>query len=109
MGMFDWYQPDPPITCPVCHKALAEWQGKDGPCGLFLWRQNVATAVDQLADDDCKLDEGRREVFRLPEKFMIYSYSCDCGHAVEAVCRCENGSWTSTVLVPASHTPSRRI
>ena len=37
MGMFDWYQPALPIACPACGHALSEWQGKDGPCDLFVW------------------------------------------------------------------------
>jgi hypothetical protein len=28
--MFDWYQPEPPLNCPVCGEALSEWQGEFG-------------------------------------------------------------------------------
>ena len=47
MGMFDWYEPSGALSCPVCSAELSEWQGKDGPCALFVWQQGFAVPVDQ--------------------------------------------------------------
>jgi hypothetical protein len=49
--MFAWYKPEGEMKCPVCDVALLEWQGKDGPSALFVWRENVAFPVAQEAGD----------------------------------------------------------
>ena len=36
MGMFDYYEPVPPLDCPWCGEAFVTWQGYDGPCALFV-------------------------------------------------------------------------
>ena len=56
MGMFDYYEPDPALACPVCRAPLAGWQGKDGPCALLVWRQGVASPVDQAVPEESKGD-----------------------------------------------------
>jgi hypothetical protein len=102
MGMFDWYEPSDELTCPECQIALKVWQGKDGPCGLFVWREGHAQAVDQRVDSDVKLDPSARASWRLPERFEIYSY--DCGrHRVEATGTCEEGTWVATQVEHVAH------
>jgi hypothetical protein len=51
-AMFDYYEPVPVLTCPKCGAELREWQGKDGPCALFVWRQHEPNPVGQRAYDN---------------------------------------------------------
>ena len=93
MGMFDVYQPLPPPSCPWCGAGFrAAWQGKDGPNGLFVWRQGQRHPVDQQVDDEVKIDRERYVEFVLPAEFWI-SGECEQGHAVGATCRCVAGVW----------------
>ena len=102
MGMFDYYYPDPPLTCPVCGKELTGWQGKDGPCILSHWKQGsefpVATnlAEDDLPDGD--VARYLKSIPCLPETFTISSYECDCNREVNAFGYCTDGVWSSTSL-----------
>lgn len=52
MGMLDYYQPRPDLSCPVCDASNLEWQGKDGPCALFLWEQGHAAPINQLIEEN---------------------------------------------------------
>jgi hypothetical protein len=104
MGMFDWYQPYPPLSCPVCGIELKEWQGKEGPCALFVWRQGTAGPVDQLVEAECRLSDDRLMGWRLPETFFIYSYDCE-RHMVLATGNCTQGTWTSTRIAEVRNCP----
>jgi hypothetical protein len=95
MGMFDLYKPAPAIGCPACGAPLRKWQGKDGPCALFVWAQGGVAPVDQPIDEDLRFPAEERATFRLPDTFRI-SASCPCGPRVEAEGRCEGGTWTHT-------------
>jgi hypothetical protein len=97
MGMFDWYIPSPAIDCPVCGDGLDDWQGKDGPCDLFEWRQGVTEAVDQRVD--VAIPEVLRRRMRLPEYFEIYTSCSRCSSWVEACCATTAGAWTTTDLI----------
>jgi hypothetical protein len=98
MGMFDWYQPTGRLRCPVDGHLLVTWQGKDGPCAFFLWREGVAHPVDQLADEEVRLSAAQREQWTLPARFIIYSYDCPAHHPVEAICTTHNSIWSSTKI-----------
>jgi len=102
MGMFDAYEPDPPLACPVCGRTLAGWQGKDGPNALFVWRQGRPEPVDQRASEDCRLAPEARARFRLPERFEIETVCCGGRFPVTATCRAPQGSWSETTLVTAA-------
>jgi hypothetical protein len=97
MGMFDYYDPQPPVHCPMCQAPLTGWQGKEGPGALLRWRQGALRAVDQLVDDG-KLDATARQRVTLPTAFELYTTSCD-RHWVQAVGRCVGDTWTSTDMV----------
>jgi len=58
MGMLDWYRPVPDLACPVCGTPLREWQGKEGPCGLFVWQQGEIAPIDQVVDEECRWARG---------------------------------------------------
>ena len=49
MSMIDYYRTETAFVCPVCKTKLYEWQGKEGPCGLFVWRENLEFSNEQLA------------------------------------------------------------
>src|SRR5688572_18632166 len=73
MGMFDIYKPSAETACPVCATPLQEWQGKDGPCALFIWAEGVSNPIEQAIDDEeVKLTPEDRENHVLPETFVIY-------------------------------------
>jgi hypothetical protein len=100
MGMFDTYFPRPALSCPRCGAPVEDFQGKDGPRGLFVWLQGMAAPSDQVADDDCKLPVEQREAFRLPDRFVIYTHCSVCKLRVEATGFCDQGVWTRCVLGP---------
>ena len=105
--MFDTFKPAQVQKCPVCGRVLTEWQGKDGPCALFVWEEGVAWPTSQEASDMNISDEERKDV-RLPEKFEIYSYDCDCPYPVEAVCVTTSGTWSSTKIIDSSLAEQRK-
>jgi hypothetical protein len=98
MGMFDHYRPKPELVCPVCGVSDPEWQGKDGPCALFVWEQGQSAPVDQLVDDECKISPEDRAEIRLPARFEIYT-DCRCPTSLDAVGFTEHGVWTRTELL----------
>jgi len=102
MGFFDWYEPVPALHCPVCASPLSGWQGKSGPCALFVWRQGERHPVDQLADS-MNIDEGERRDVELPQNFEIYTPCCGGHFFVEARCACVDGVWSVTELVTAEN------
>ena len=83
MGLYDCFEPVPPIRCLKCKKGEVHgWQDKHSRNALFLWRQGSASPVDQPVDDDCKISERERAARRLPsdEGLSIYGGTCDhCG------------------------------
>jgi len=107
MGIFDTYKPAHKHICPVCGGELEEWQGKDGPCGLFVWSEGLASPFGQNTGEN-NLSEEERGTWRLPGKFEIYSYDCGCPYPVVANCKCENDVWVTTELVTASNAKQRK-
>lgn len=105
MGMFDWYKPAKQFTCPVCGTLLKEWQGKEGPCGLFVWQEGEKHPVDQLVDDEARFSVEERQQWVLPTHFHIYS--CDCPHDIDALGTTQGGFWSSTSLQPWKPPPRR--
>jgi hypothetical protein len=109
MGLYDEYIPEPSLRCSHCGAPLGGWQGKSGPCGLFIWKQGTCTPIGQAVDDDdeWKLPEERLLEFGLPERFEIYT-ACDvCGRWADATGMCEGRQWKHTVL--GRHTESAPI
>ena len=98
MGMFDWYEPDPPITCISCDAVPAEWQGKEGPNALLVWRQGRRHPVLQRADDG--LARADLMTFVLPERFR-FSTTCENGHELLFEGRTTDGVWTGRVCLIA--------
>lgn len=94
--MFDYYEPASQLRCPICQRVLKEWQGKDGPCGLFIWAEGSAAPVGQAVSEDIRLDDADLQCKRLPSMFVIYSYDCPEHFPVEADCRADDGVWTLT-------------
>jgi hypothetical protein len=105
MGWFDWYEPR--ITaCPECSSPLSVWQGKDGPCGLFVWQQGTRTPIRQAVDAEVALSPERLAHSELPPSFAIYSYDCP-NHVVEANGRCVNGVWSATEVTEVNQIERR--
>jgi hypothetical protein len=99
MSLFDWYQPAAELICPVCGNLLKVWQSKDGPCGLFLWREGVKHPVDQLVyDEEARWSPDEWCQFTLPTQFEIYSYDCPDHQPIDALCRTQDGVWSSTTM-----------
>jgi hypothetical protein len=98
MAMFDYYRPAGEKRCPSCQRVLREWQGKDGPNGMFVWAEGLGAPVDHLVDEECQASIAERQRLVLPPKFIIYSYDCPDHKPVEAVCRAIDGVWSSTEM-----------
>lgn len=115
MGMFDEYVPRPALRCPRCDAALRDFQGKDGPCAIFIWSQGVAAPVGQSVDADCMLPSEQAARFRLPPRFEIYTQCHGCGLWVSVTGFCDHGTWTrctfgrhvDAVAVQANPIPER--
>ena len=103
MSMVDYYEPEPSLACPVCGQALFEWQGTDGPCALFVWRQGYAAPVDQRVDSEIRLSDEELKRWCLPAEFWIGSSDCTCPFEVVAIGRTAHGFWTSTELITAQN------
>ena len=107
MAMFDYYEPVPALSCPVCRGNLAGWQGKDGPCALLVWRQGFQTPVGQNVMPECLWSAEEMKGTRLPTEFFLYSDDCDCPEYVEAIGRTDSGTWVTTELVTTDNTNQR--
>src|SRR5689334_17334793 len=108
MGMFDHYEPDPPLACSVCGRRLTGWQGKDGPCALLVWRQGVAAPVDQAVPEESRGDRSVIESLRLPREFEIYAGCCGGRFFATARCGAPDGVWSTAVLETAANARQRR-
>src|SRR5687767_5242221 len=93
MGMFDEYQSDPELSCPICREPWLECQGKDGPNALLVWRQGVRRALRQRADEPFVGSELDR--FTLP---TVFTFRCWCpnDHHSDYVGRAPAGVWDTT-------------
>ena len=96
------------MACPVCSKGLSGWQGKDGPCGLFVWQEGVAAPIDQSVSDDVRLEPAALAQVRLPASFTIYVYCCSSTYPVEAACLAPDGLWGVTELVTVANASQRK-
>ncbi len=99
MGMFDYYQLSEKILCPVCNVELKEWQGKDADCALLLWKQGQSYPESSaLLDEETEMPEEIRRTWRLPEKFVFYSYDCE-KHCVYVEGQTVNEVWVNNRIV----------
>lgn len=105
MGMFDDYEPVPPIACPVDGRILEDWQGKDGPNMLNHYRQGEPI---EDPDDDFPL-HGRFEIhagcLELDPDGRIYTGDGKryrLAHSVDAYGVRSGGIWAETHLVRVS-------
>ena len=98
MPLHDYYVPSQPVSCPVCRTSLREWQGYDGPCGLFVFQEGVSSAVDHRVDDHCRLAETNLASLLLPEEFLVSSHDCGCPFPTVLRCLSTEGIWRSTML-----------
>ncbi len=97
MGMFDYYEPQPAVQCEYCGHAIREWQGKDGPNALFVWRQGFAAPIEQKVDEECKLLPQDLAKQRLPLKFSMMPSFVNCRDCPrEAIGDNVDGVWSHT-------------
>jgi hypothetical protein len=97
VGMFDYYEPDPPLTCLWCGEPVIECQGKDGPNALFVWRQGHRHPVRQAVDEDARIEASRYSDFVLPDRFSVSAF-CTAHHVMHVDCGCTEGVWTEVSL-----------
>src|SRR5262245_10116029 len=107
MGMFDYYEPEPALSCPVCGAQLARWQGKDGPCALRVWRQGCPAPVHQEVPDEITGEPTVIGCLRLPTEFEIYTECCGGGFFVSAHCTAPDKVWSHTELETAENARQR--
>lgn len=97
MGMFHWYEPVPPLTCPACDDPLADWQGKSADCSLFVWRQGERRPVEWRVDSEVQVS-GVLASAQLPKSFDLYAFDSN-HHKVIAEGQTRDGGWASTNIV----------
>lgn len=98
MGMFDYYEPAGALQCPIDRHPLVDWQGKEGPCGLFLWREGIAAPSHERITEESRLSETQLQGIRLPPSFTIYSFDCPVHSPLIATCMTMNGVWSITTV-----------
>lgn len=96
--MFDWYEPSEEFTCAACGRPLGVWQGKDGPNALFVWRQGVASPVDQPIVPESRISLEKRAEERLPPTFRLSGW-CEQHHRTDAIGRCHGDVWSEIELL----------
>jgi hypothetical protein len=96
MGMFDYYAPAGTLQCPIDNYPLVDWQGKEGPCALFLWREGVAAPSHERITEESRLSDTQLQEIRLPPIFTIYSYDCPVHSPLTATCTSVEGVWSTT-------------
>lgn len=100
MGMFDYYEPQPPVQCEHCGHTIEEWQGKDDPNGLFVWRQGYEAPIDQKVDEDWKLSPQDLAKQRLPLKFSMMPSDANCRDCPrEDMGHLTDGVWLETDIL----------
>jgi hypothetical protein len=96
MGMFDTFIAEPPLRCRSCGSAVSDFQGKDGPCALFVWKQGVAGPVQQTVDEEYAVSDAERATFRLPDEFEFHADCPRCHAWITGTGYCSSHVWTST-------------
>lgn len=102
MSLFDTYIPANILNCSVCGEKISEWQGKDGPCGSFVWCEKKRVPIAQNAADSNLAVKDKTKI-TLPEQFEIYSYDCNCQYPVQAIGTCKEQTWIRTILVTSEN------
>jgi ssDNA-binding Zn-finger/Zn-ribbon topoisomerase 1 len=108
MGMFDYFNPKPPIECSKCGSPTSGWQGKPwAGCGLFVWEQGSVSPVDQRVDDECRISTEQLATRRLETDLIpIYGGECaTCGRcwwdsAIGVLADARSGTWMDTIFDP---------
>jgi hypothetical protein len=90
--MFDYYEPVPAPVCPWCDAPFKEWQGKDGPNALFVWRQGDSNPIDQPVVEESRIGPSEYLRYRLPDLFRITDW-CVNAHQTEGIGRSADGAW----------------
>lgn len=98
MGMFDLYVPDPALPCRWCGAALVELQGKDGPCGLLVWRECTPGPVGQRGDSRWHIADHLLRGLRLPDLFALGGDCSTCGNFTGFSGIADSGTWVDCVL-----------
>lgn len=110
MGMYDSYNPD--LSCPKCGGVTFDYQGKDGPCGLFSFFQGRPELTNQNdIAEECRIDNPQGHADRgLPEKFTFdYGVCKSCGYegGLSATGFLEGGVWVRSRYNTHEHTCTR--
>lgn len=97
MGMLDYFQPVPPIK--VGNTELSGWQGKGGPCALYVWRQGSPAPVEHAVDEEWKEKPEVMVSCRLPDgESEIYTTHPDDRRWIVAKIIVRGGIWAETKL-----------
>lgn len=97
--MFDYYIPDPPLSCPVCGEILKDWQGTGADCLLLTWKQGERFPIKHDLDDGVGNDKEFLQSRTLPGEFEFYSYSCKCNRQISAYGFCDENTWARSEIV----------
>jgi hypothetical protein len=95
MAMFDWFEPNPAPTCPVCGNTPSDWQGQDGPSVLLVWSQGHASPTEHKVDAELQNHDVLRDA-RLPDTFSFAGWDAN-DHRLEIAGSTLGGVWTDRV------------
>jgi hypothetical protein len=96
MGLYDTYCPNISYKCQNCASSIDGYQGKDGPNGLFLFKEGFDGAFDQTMDQEFKISKDKLAKIKLPNRFEIYTFCDKCNFMNSFVGTAVNGKWVST-------------
>jgi hypothetical protein len=96
MGVFDVFEPDPPIPCPRCGEHLSDWQG-GGVNRFVIWTQGRVAPEGEFGDKRY-IPEDELASLRLPERFQLGAHCRNCGRNWEGKGSCVNGIWLELEL-----------
>ena len=109
MGLYDHFEPRPPIPCPHCSGKTRGWQGQPASGGtLLLWRQGESAPLGHQVDEDLRLSDEDLAKRRLEdESIALVGGRCErCGRNwwdsyFGVLAEIRDGVWHSTRIDPA--------
>ena len=95
------------IVCPGWHRELKEWQGTDGACGMFVWKQGTKKPIDQLVEPELRDLPWPDPKLQLPASFTITATECSCPYIAEATGYVVSGTWQTIELLTIANARQR--
>src|SRR5262245_10130439 len=101
MSLYDYFEPAPPIQCPICGNPMRGWQGEHlGFCCFFVWREGLEFPREHRVSEDCRVNDEQLKGVRLERGLIpISGAECSaCGHKwqywrFQVIADARSGTW----------------